>query len=156
MASRSIIDASAGGSIIELTPTQAFTLFKKVADNDAWALSRRLLLVQPTGNVKWVLQVEKKDLFESKIYSLPLCRVLANKDPCRCPILLGAKLSSYLHVQMLACIYFLDFNQFPPRRRLFLIPWSPYSIISPLPLSCRSRPCQSRPADLLCRFSFIT
>jgi hypothetical protein len=52
MASRSIIDASAGGSIIELTPTQAFTLFKKVADNDAWALSRRLLLVQPTGNVK--------------------------------------------------------------------------------------------------------
>jgi hypothetical protein len=27
MASRTIINASAGGSIIELTPTQAFTLF---------------------------------------------------------------------------------------------------------------------------------
>jgi hypothetical protein len=34
MASRTIIDALAGGSIIELTLTQAFTLFKKVADND--------------------------------------------------------------------------------------------------------------------------
>ena len=33
-ASRGIIDASAGGSIIELTPTQVFKLFKKVADND--------------------------------------------------------------------------------------------------------------------------
>ena len=30
--SRGIIDASAGGSIIELTPTQVFKLFKKVAD----------------------------------------------------------------------------------------------------------------------------
>jgi hypothetical protein len=39
MASRMIIDASAGGSIIELTPTQASTLFKKVADNDTWASS---------------------------------------------------------------------------------------------------------------------
>ena len=38
-----IIDASAGGSIIELTPTQVFKLFKKVADNDAWASSGRLL-----------------------------------------------------------------------------------------------------------------
>jgi hypothetical protein len=61
MASRTIIDASAGGSIIELTPTQAFTLFKKVADNDTWASPGRLLLVQPTGNVKGVLQVEKED-----------------------------------------------------------------------------------------------
>jgi hypothetical protein len=34
MVSRTIIYASAGGSIIELTPTEAFTLFKKVADND--------------------------------------------------------------------------------------------------------------------------
>jgi hypothetical protein len=39
MASRTIIVASAGGSIIELTPTQAFTLFNKVADNDTWASS---------------------------------------------------------------------------------------------------------------------
>jgi hypothetical protein len=39
MASRTIIDASEGGSIIELTSTQAFTLFKKVADNDTWVSS---------------------------------------------------------------------------------------------------------------------
>jgi hypothetical protein len=52
MASRTIIDASVGGSIIELTPTEAFTLFKKVADNDTWASSGRLLLVQPTGTSK--------------------------------------------------------------------------------------------------------
>jgi hypothetical protein len=70
MASRTIIDASAGGSIIELTPTQAFTLFKKVADNDTWASSGRLHLVQPTGNVKGVLQVEKEDILEGKIDSL--------------------------------------------------------------------------------------
>jgi hypothetical protein len=68
--SRSIIDASAGGSIIELTPTQAFTLFKKVADNDTWALFGRLLPVQPMGNVKGVLQVEKEDILEGKIDSL--------------------------------------------------------------------------------------
>jgi hypothetical protein len=52
MVSRTIIDASAGGSIIELTPTQAFTLFKKVVDNDTWASFGRLLPVQPTWNVK--------------------------------------------------------------------------------------------------------
>jgi hypothetical protein len=68
--SRTIIDALAGGSIIKLTPIEAFTLFKKVTDNDTWALSRRLLPVQPTGNVKGILQVEKKDLFEGKIDSL--------------------------------------------------------------------------------------
>jgi hypothetical protein len=34
MDSRTIIDASAGGFIIEHTPTQVFNLFKKVADND--------------------------------------------------------------------------------------------------------------------------
>jgi hypothetical protein len=70
MASRTIIDASAGGSIIELTLTQAFTLFKKVVDNDTWASSGRLLPVQPTGNVKGVLQVEKEDILEGKINSL--------------------------------------------------------------------------------------
>jgi hypothetical protein len=70
MASRTIIDASVGGSIIEVTLTQAFTLFKKVANNDTWASSRRLLLVQPTGNVKGVLQVEKEDILEGKIDSL--------------------------------------------------------------------------------------
>jgi hypothetical protein len=70
MASRTIIDALAGGSIIKLTPTQAFTLFKKVTDNDTWASSRRLPPVQPTGNVKGVLQVEKEDILEDKIDSL--------------------------------------------------------------------------------------
>jgi hypothetical protein len=59
-----------GGSIIEFTPTQAFTLFKKVTDNDTWASSGRLLLVQPTGNVNGVLQVEKEDILEGKIDSL--------------------------------------------------------------------------------------
>jgi hypothetical protein len=70
IASRAIIDASAGGSIIELTPTKAFTLFKNVADNDTWASSGRLLPVQPTGNVKGVLQVGKEDILEGKIDSL--------------------------------------------------------------------------------------
>jgi hypothetical protein len=70
MASRTIIDALAEGSIIKLTPTEAFTLFKKVADNDMWASSGCLLPVQPTGNVKGVLQVEKEDILEGKIDSL--------------------------------------------------------------------------------------
>jgi hypothetical protein len=69
MASRTIIDASAGRSIIELTSTQAFTLFK-VADKDTWASSGRLLPVQPVGNVKGVLQVEKEDILKGKIDSL--------------------------------------------------------------------------------------
>jgi hypothetical protein len=70
MASRTIIDASAGGSIIELTPTEAFTLFKKVADNDTWVSSGHRHPVQPTGNVKGVLQVEKENILEGKIDSL--------------------------------------------------------------------------------------
>jgi hypothetical protein len=70
MASRTIIDALAGGSIIELTSTEAFTLFKKVTDNDTWASSGRLLSIQLTGNVKGVLQVEKEDIIEGKIDSL--------------------------------------------------------------------------------------
>jgi hypothetical protein len=70
MASRTIIDASAGGSIIELTPMEAFTLLKKVADNDTWASSGCLHPVQPTRNVKGVLQVEKEDILDGKIDSL--------------------------------------------------------------------------------------
>jgi hypothetical protein len=70
MASRTIIDPSAGGSIIELTPTEAFTLLKKVVDNDTWASFGRLILVQPTRNVKGVLQVEKEDILEGNINSL--------------------------------------------------------------------------------------
>jgi hypothetical protein len=67
MASRMIIDSSARGSIIELTSTEAITLFKKVANNDTWVSSGRLLPVQPTGNVKGVLQVEKEAILEGKI-----------------------------------------------------------------------------------------
>jgi hypothetical protein len=70
MASSTIIDASAKSSIIELTPTEALTLFKKVVDNDTWESSGRLLLVQPMGNVKGVLQVEKENILEGKIDSL--------------------------------------------------------------------------------------
>jgi hypothetical protein len=66
MASRTIIDVSLGGSIIELTPTKAFTLFKKAADNDTWASSGRLLPVQPTGNVKGVLHVEKETFLKAR------------------------------------------------------------------------------------------
>ena len=69
-ASRGIIDASAGGSIIELTPTQVFKLFKKVADNDAWASSGRLQPLQAVGAVKSVLQVEREEVLEGKIDSL--------------------------------------------------------------------------------------
>jgi hypothetical protein len=71
IATRTIIDASAGGSIIKLTPTEAFTIFKKVADNDTWALSGRLLPVQPTGNVKGVLQWRRKTYL--KVRSTHLC-----------------------------------------------------------------------------------
>jgi ribosomal protein L32 len=70
MALRTIIDASAGGSIIELTPTEAFSLFKKVANIDTWVSSGHLLLIQPTGNVKGVLQVEKENYLACKIDSL--------------------------------------------------------------------------------------
>jgi hypothetical protein len=69
-ASRTIINASAGGSIIELTPTHAFTLFKKVADNDTWVSSRRLLLVQPMENVKGFLQVKKEESPSSKLLTV--------------------------------------------------------------------------------------
>jgi hypothetical protein len=68
MASRRIIDASAGVSIIELTPTEAFTLFKKVADNDTWASSVRLLPVHPTGTSKESCKWRRKAY--SKIDSL--------------------------------------------------------------------------------------
>jgi hypothetical protein len=51
-------------------PTEDFTLFKKVTDNDRWTSSGRLLLVQPTGNIKGVLQVEKENILKGKIDSL--------------------------------------------------------------------------------------
>jgi hypothetical protein len=52
MASRMIIDASAGGSIIELMLTEAFTLFKKVADNDTWASSDAYIRFNLRGTSK--------------------------------------------------------------------------------------------------------
>jgi hypothetical protein len=67
MASRTIIDASAGGSIIVLTPAKALTILKKVTHNDTWASSGRLLPVQAMGNIKGVLQVEKEDIHKGKI-----------------------------------------------------------------------------------------
>jgi hypothetical protein len=67
MASRTIIDASTGRSIIELTPTKAFTLFKKVADNDTWASSGRLHPVQPTWNVKGVLQWRRRTYLKARL-----------------------------------------------------------------------------------------
>src|SRR4029079_14179998 len=60
----------AGGSIIELTPTQVFKLFKKMADNDAWASSGRLQPPQAVGATKSVLQVEREEVLEGKIDSL--------------------------------------------------------------------------------------
>ena len=63
-------DASAGGSIIELTPTQVFKLFKKEADNDTWASSGRLQPLQAVGAAKSVLQVESEEVLEGKNDSL--------------------------------------------------------------------------------------
>jgi hypothetical protein len=42
------------GSIIELTQAEAFTLFKKVADNDTWASSWRILSIQLARDVDGV------------------------------------------------------------------------------------------------------
>jgi hypothetical protein len=71
MASRTVIDASAGGSIIELTLTQAFTLFKKVADNDMWALSGRLFRFNPWGTSKESCKWRRKTY--SRATSTRLC-----------------------------------------------------------------------------------
>jgi hypothetical protein len=71
MVSRTIIDASAGGSIIELTLTQDFTLFKKVANNDTWASFGHLLPVQPRGTSKKSCKWRRKTY--SKARSIRLC-----------------------------------------------------------------------------------
>jgi hypothetical protein len=67
MASRTIIDASAGGSIIELTPTEAFTLFKKVMDNDTWASFGRLHPVQPRGNIKGSCKWRRRTYLKARL-----------------------------------------------------------------------------------------
>jgi hypothetical protein len=71
MASWTIIDALAGGSIIELTPTQAFTLFKKVADNDTWASSDAYFRFNPRGTSKESSKWRRKTY--SKARSFRLC-----------------------------------------------------------------------------------
>jgi hypothetical protein len=72
MASRTIIDASAGGSIIELTLTEAFTLFKKVADNDTWTSSDAYFHFNPWGASKESCKWRRK--INSKAKSTHLCR----------------------------------------------------------------------------------
>jgi hypothetical protein len=70
MALRTIIDASAGGSIIELTPTEAFTLFKKVADNDTSAHPDAYFRFNPRGTSKESCKWRRKTyLKERSIHS---------------------------------------------------------------------------------------
>jgi hypothetical protein len=66
MASRMIIDASAGGSIIELTPTEAFTLFKKVTDNYTWASSGRYFRFNPRGTSKESCKWRRKTYLKAR------------------------------------------------------------------------------------------
>ncbi|CAN6328638.1 unnamed protein product [Urochloa humidicola] len=65
--SRAIIDASTGGSIINLTPTKAYALFKKVADNDAWASVGHTQLIPSMGKARRVQEEERIGDMEAKI-----------------------------------------------------------------------------------------
>ncbi|CAO2180927.1 unnamed protein product [Urochloa humidicola] len=65
--SRAIIDASAGGSIIDLTPTKAYALFNKVAINDAWALVVRTQLILSMGKARSVQEEKRTEDMEAKI-----------------------------------------------------------------------------------------
>ncbi|CAN6283245.1 unnamed protein product [Urochloa humidicola] len=65
--SRAIIDASTGGSIIDLTPTKAYALFKKVADNDAWASVGRTQLIPSMDKARSVQEEERIGDMEAKI-----------------------------------------------------------------------------------------
>ncbi|CAN6244243.1 unnamed protein product [Urochloa humidicola] len=65
--SRAIIDASTGGSIIDLTPTKAYALFKKVADNDAWASVGRTQLIPSMGKARSVQEEKRTEDMEAKI-----------------------------------------------------------------------------------------
>ncbi|CAN6244124.1 unnamed protein product [Urochloa humidicola] len=65
--SRAIIDASAGGSIIDLTPTKAYALFKKVADNDTWVSVGRTQLIPSMGKARSVQEEEHIGDMEAKI-----------------------------------------------------------------------------------------
>ncbi|CAN6283727.1 unnamed protein product [Urochloa humidicola] len=65
--SRAIIDASVGGSIIDLTPTKAYALFKKEADNDAWASIGRTQLIPSMGKARSVQEEKRTKDMEAKI-----------------------------------------------------------------------------------------
>ncbi|CAO2179408.1 unnamed protein product [Urochloa humidicola] len=64
--SRAIIDTFVGGSIIDLTPTKAYALFK-VADNDTWALVGRTQLIPSTGKARSVQEEKRTEDMEAKI-----------------------------------------------------------------------------------------
>ncbi|CAN6299574.1 unnamed protein product [Urochloa humidicola] len=65
--SRAIIDASAGDSIIDLTPTKAYALFKKMIDNDAWASVGCTQLIPSMGKARSVQEEKRTKDMEAKI-----------------------------------------------------------------------------------------
>jgi hypothetical protein len=66
MASRTIIDASAGGSITEFMPTEAFTLFKKVTDNDTWRHPDAYFRFNPRGMSKESCKWRRKTFLKER------------------------------------------------------------------------------------------
>ena len=69
---RAQIDASSGGSILSLTPTETENLFKKIAENGAWGADRAPSTSQSSSNAvaKSVLEVDKMEILGGKIDSL--------------------------------------------------------------------------------------
>ena len=69
---RAQIDASSGGSILSLTPTEVESLFKKIAENGAWGADRAPSTSQTpsTAVAKSVLEVDKMEILGGKIDSL--------------------------------------------------------------------------------------
>ena len=71
---RGQVDASSGGSILSLTPTETEALFKKIAENGAWGADRvtptSLEQHTSTGTAKSVLEVDKMEILGGKIDSL--------------------------------------------------------------------------------------
>ncbi|CAN6195218.1 unnamed protein product [Urochloa humidicola] len=65
--SRAFIDASTGGSIIDLTPIKAYALFKKVTDNDAWASVGRTQHIPSMGKERSVQEEKRTEDIEAKI-----------------------------------------------------------------------------------------
>lgn len=67
---RAQIDASSGGSILSLTPTETENLFKKIAENEAWGADRAPSQSQSSAVAKSVLEVDKMKILGGKIDSL--------------------------------------------------------------------------------------